>query len=145
MAALRAGAPHIFVLACVNGAGKSSVAGSIIRSGGLNYFNPDRLVVGLATPEHHIARVRARVGAGGHDIPEEMIRKRWESSRQNIINLMPHLAELKVFDNTQEVDPATDTLPQPRLLLHVEHGKIIERDPNPPEWAKPILAAALPK
>jgi len=74
-----------------------------------------------------------------------MIRKRWESSRQNIINLMPHLAELKVFDNTQEVDPATDTLPQPRLLLHVEHGKIIERDPNPPEWAKPILAAALPK
>ena len=34
-------APYIFVLGGVNGAGKSSVAGSYLRRVGLNYFNPD--------------------------------------------------------------------------------------------------------
>jgi predicted ABC-type ATPase len=33
--------------------------------------------VGLSTPELHIARVRARVLRGGHDIPEEKIRERF--------------------------------------------------------------------
>jgi predicted ABC-type ATPase len=33
--------PVIFVLAGVNGAGKSSLGGSFIRKRGLNYFNPD--------------------------------------------------------------------------------------------------------
>ncbi|MEA2414927.1 MAG: hypothetical protein QOI58_1584 [Thermoanaerobaculia bacterium] len=33
--------PRILVLAGVNGAGKSSLGGEIIRRGGLDYFNPD--------------------------------------------------------------------------------------------------------
>src|SRR5690348_3170650 len=33
--------PFIFVLAGVNGAGKSSVGGSILRAQGLAWFNPD--------------------------------------------------------------------------------------------------------
>src|SRR5436309_1472104 len=33
--------PRIFVLAGVNGAGKSSLGGEIIRRSGLDYFNPD--------------------------------------------------------------------------------------------------------
>jgi predicted ABC-type ATPase len=202
--------PRILVLAGVNGAGKSSLGGEIIRRSGLNYFNPDEAArriqattrcsiaeanglaweegkrrleaaingrlnhafestlagrtmpallidasraeievlvwfVGLSSPEQHIARVRARVAAGGHDIPEEMIRKRWHASRRNVVDLMPHLAELQLFDNSAESEG--QTIPEPRLLLRCDHRRIVapafDELQNTPEWAKPIIAAAL--
>src|SRR3954453_1101641 len=202
-------APAIFVLAGVNGAGKSSLLGRLTRAAGSEYFNPDEVArhirdttgctaeeanaqawnegkrnlesaigdrfsysfestlgghtisslladaanagmqvivwfVGLSSPEQHIARVRARVAAGGHDIPEETIRRRWDASRRNVIALMPHLTELRVFDNSVEENPATGTIPEPRLLLHWRHNRILvpsaRKMLNTPEWAKPILA-----
>jgi predicted ABC-type ATPase len=45
--------------------------------------------VGLNGPELHIARVRSMVARGGHDIPEEKIRERYDRSRINLIELMP--------------------------------------------------------
>ena len=205
-------APAIFVIAGVNGAGKSSLGGALVRSAGLAYFNPDEAAgriretiggtqvdanslawqegkrrlesaivekvdhafestlagrtipallieasragidvlvwfVGVSSPEQHIARVRARVAAGGHDIPEALIRRRWNASRSNIIALMPHLTELRVFDNSEEGDPAKGTIPEPRLLLHWRQARVIaptaEEMAQTPEWAKPIVAAAL--
>lgn len=203
--------PRIYVLAGVNGAGKSSVGGATFRSRGADYFNPDEVArdlranrpaltqrevngtawqigrgllerairdrldfafettlggatiprlleqaagsgidlfiwyVGLATPELHIERVAARVRRGGHPIPEEDIRRRWNHSRLNLVRLLPHVRELRVFDNTEEADPAAGEPPKPRLVLHVKEGRII--GPNDlsrtPEWAKPIVAAAL--
>jgi predicted ABC-type ATPase len=205
-------APVIFVLAGVNGAGKSSLGGRLLRGSGQDYFNPDEAArrirdaigctqdeanslaweegkrrleaainarfsyafestlgghtipamlveaasagievliwfVGLSSPEQHIARVRSRVAAGGHDIPEELIRKRWDTSRRNIIALMPHLTELKVFDNSEEGDPAAETIQPPRLLLHWRRNRIVAPGTRAlaitPEWAKPIAAAAM--
>jgi predicted ABC-type ATPase len=205
-------APIIFVLAGVNGAGKSTIGRGLSDRERFNFFNPDesarrmrlenactaeeanslaweegkqRLIaaingrlthsfestlggntmpallleaaragfkvviwfVGLSTPEQHIARVRARVSAGGHDIPEETIRRRWDSSRRHLIALLPHLAELKVFDNSGEGDPQAGTIPEPRLLLHWRGGRIVgpsvRRMRETPEWAKPIVAAAM--
>lgn len=202
----------IFVLAGVNGAGKSSIGGAFLRANNRDYFNPDeaarrvleriggsvndanalawqegkqRLALaietrtsfafestlggntiprllrdaaeagievvvwfaGLSTPEQHIARVRARVASGGHDIPEEMIRQRWDSSRRNVIALMPFLTELRVFDNSREIDPAAGTIPPPTELLQWTHGAIVRPDAEAlamtPEWAKPIVARAL--
>jgi predicted ABC-type ATPase len=204
-------APVIFVLAGVNGAGKSSIGGAQLRQEGLNYFNPDeaagrireaigcsvdeanalawhegkrrlekaiasrsdyafestlggrtipRLLAaaadaghdvmvwfaGLSTPAQHIARVRARVEAGGHDIPEAKITERWNTSRRNLIALMPLLAELKVYDNTREGDPAAGTIPEPILLLHWRRGRIVSPSleilRQTPEWAKAIVARA---
>jgi predicted ABC-type ATPase len=202
--------PRIFVLAGVNGAGKSSVAGANFRRRGKDFFNPDEVAaqiamdsgcsldeanarawtegkerleqairerssftfettlggntipqllqkaadkgfdvrvwfVGLASVEQHMARVRARVASGGHDIPEEKIRERWDGSRRNIIRLMQSLSELRVFDNSAEYDPETGILPAPRLLLHWHSGTIVamSKPDETPEWAKPILAAAL--
>jgi len=202
--------PRILVLAGVNGAGKSSLGGEIIRRGGLDYFNPDEAArristttgctideansiawadgkrrlesaikgrlnhafestlagktipalliqaaregievlvwfVGLSSPEQHIARILTRVAAGGHDIPEQMIRDRWNTSRQNVIALLPHLTELQVFDNS--VDRDQGTIPAPRLLLHWQRGRIVAPSAADlkatPDWAKPIVAAAL--
>jgi predicted ABC-type ATPase len=101
--------------------------------------------VGLSSPEMHIARVRARVARGGHDIPEADIRRRWETGRLNVIRLLPTLAELRVYDNSGDADPHTGVAPVPVLLLHMRRGKIAApRDlSSTPAWAKPLVAAAM--
>jgi predicted ABC-type ATPase len=205
--------PFIFVLAGVNGAGKSSVGGSRVRDYGLEWFNPDayarqlmqehgrkleqanaeawehgrsRLAAaiaekknfafettlgantiarmlseasrthdvvmwfcGLSSPELHIARVAARVKRGGHAIPEKKIRERWDGSRLNVIQLLPHLAHLQVFDNSTEVAPG-EPIPDPILVLEVVNGRLSFPDPNDaatlantPRWAKQIVQAAI--
>jgi predicted ABC-type ATPase len=103
------------------------------------------LYIGLASPELHIARVKARVRAGGHDIPEADIRRRYEHSRLNLIRLLPKLASLRVYDNSAEADPARGRTPEPKLVLHMEKGRIRNPDdlPRTPDWAKPVVAAAL--
>jgi predicted ABC-type ATPase len=204
--------PALLVLAGVNGGGKSSIGGALLRRRNLSYFNPDEAAsrirvllgcstddanafawnegrqllekairdranhafettlggktiplliamaadggfevhvwfVGLATVEQHIARVRARVASGGHDIPEQKIRERWNTAQQNLIFLLPRLTELRVFDNSEERDPKTGMIPPPKLLLHWQRGAVIAPSVSAlettPEWAKPIVAYAL--
>ena len=205
------GGPRIYVLAGVNGAGKSSIGGAAMRVFGGDYYNPDEAArslmnaspgldqaeansqswllgksllerviekrldyafettlgantipallakaasdgigihvwyVGLSSPELHIERVRARVRRGGHDIPEADIRRRYEHSRLNLIQLLPALTALRLFDNSAEADPARGKAPTPTLVLHMERGKL--KGPVDlsltPGWAKPIVAAAL--
>ena len=101
--------------------------------------------VGLSSPELHVARVRARVARGGHDIPEEKIRERYDRSRINLIELMPRLTELRVFDNSFEADPGTGQAPRPTLVLHLAKATIVEMVDltKAPQWAKAILATAV--
>jgi predicted ABC-type ATPase len=111
--------------------------------------------VGLLSADHHIARVKARVAKGGHDIPEVDIRRRFDQSRLQLIQLLPHLTELRVYDNTVEADPQAGMAPQPRLVLHWQGAQRGLGEPgrvaaplqatalaSTPDWAKPIVAAA---
>jgi predicted ABC-type ATPase len=202
---------RLFVLAGVNGAGKSSLGGAAIQASGAEFFNPDmaaarlreqqpglsaeqanglawklgrrgleqaladgltyafettlggasiaRLLLegaragaqvhvwfaGLATPELHLRRIAARVAAGGHDIPEAKVRERFDASRSNLIKLMPHLASLRVYDNSFEADPRAGKRPRPVLLLQMQSGRVVAHAAleSIPAWAKPLLAAAL--
>lgn len=98
--------------------------------------------VGLRTPEDHIRRVQSRVAAGGHDIPEDKIRQRFDDSRLHLIELLPGLRELWVYDNSAPGSPpAVSAL----LVLHMIDGVVVESCPlgDVPEWAKPILVTAL--
>lgn len=101
--------------------------------------------VGLSSPDLHIARVRARVAKGGHDIPEADIRRRWDTGRLNVIRLLPRLTELRVYDNSRDADPDTGAAPVPMLVLHVRNGRLVApRDLSAtPGWAKPLVAAAM--
>ena len=101
--------------------------------------------VGLASADLHVARVQARVRRGGHAIPEARIRQRFDTSRANLVRLLPHLAELRLFDNSEERDPTVGEQPRPRLILHVKNGRIQTASPlaEVPEWAKPIVMAAI--
>ncbi len=100
---------------------------------------------GLDGPALHLERIRRRVAKGGHDIPEADVRRRYDASRLNLIRLLPHLIELRLYDNSAEGDPDAGRTPAPRLLLHWRSGRIVSPREfgATPEWAKPILAAAM--
>ena len=101
--------------------------------------------VGLGSADAHIERVRQRVRAGGHDIPEADIRRRYRHSLINLVKLLHVLTELRVYDNSATADPATGQAPRPVLVLHMERGRIVGPSDltSTPAWAKPIVAAAL--
>jgi predicted ABC-type ATPase len=104
---------------------------------------------GLATPELHIARVQARVAAGGHAIDRERIRQRWTAAPRNLIELMPKLTALRVYDNSVTAAPG-EPIPEPELLIEVRQQVVrqpaaddLEALTALPEWAHPIAEAAL--
>ena len=101
--------------------------------------------VGLESPQLHIARVRARVEKGGHDIPEARIRERYDTSRRNLIDLLPRLSEVRVFDNSTERDPAAGARPEPLRVLHMRDGELRAMCgiADVPGWAKPIVVKAM--
>lgn len=102
---------------------------------------------GLDSPERHLARIRLRVSQGGHDIPEAKVRERCESSIRNLLRLLPHLARLRVYDNSVDALPG-QPIPNPRLLMSMDAGRVLwptDADTlrQTPDWAKPILEVAL--
>ena len=205
--------PVLYVLAGVNGAGKSSIGGHLLTRAGLAWFNPDRFAreliaatgmdqtaanaaawqegmrrldaaiaqgqsfafettlggrsvparllaasrthdvlvwfCGLDSPELHLQRVRQRVAAGGHDIPEAKVRERWHSAIANLIALLPDLAEVRLFDNSTSVAPG-QPVPDPVPVAVIQNGRLVWPASNDaaqlartPDWAKPVLEAAL--
>lgn len=107
------------------------------------------LFCGLASVEQHIERVRLRVANSGHAIPESKIRERWVTSRANLIKLLPQLSRLQIFDNSADAAPGQD-IPDPVLVLEMLEGQVVFPDQDDavalnatPEWARPIVQAAL--
>ena len=104
---------------------------------------------GLDSPERHLARVRVRASRGGHDIPEAKIRERWNASVANLIALLPHLAEVRLFDNSISVAPG-EAVPDPVPVAVIRNGRLVWPASNDaaqlartPDWAKPVLETAL--
>jgi len=103
--------------------------------------------VGLASPELHIRRVAARVVRGGHDIPAELIRKRYDSSRANLISFIGTKAWIRVWDNSAEsADGRPDGAAQ---VFELREAQLVLPRTAPrhadsiPAWARPFLAQAL--
>ena len=61
--------------------------------------------IGTKSVEINCARVKKRVGEGGHDVPEEKIRARYARSMENLPLLADCSDELYVFDNSEEQKP----------------------------------------
>lgn len=206
--------PFVLVLAGVNGAGKSSVLGSMLNDAEIPFFNPDSfakklieeapsytqeeansvawnygfskleeavntgtsfafettlgghsicaklieaatthdvkiLYCGLDSAEAHIHRVQFRVVQGGHDIPEQKIRQRWESSRLNLVKLLPYITDVLVFDNSVTATLGEE-IPEPIKLLEIRQRVLIFPSLDDVQamgaikgWAKPLVMAGL--
>ncbi len=51
-----------------------------------------------------VARVKTRVKAGGHDIPSEIIKRRYSKSLKNLVTLYWNLCDyIVIFDNSKEI------------------------------------------
>ncbi len=60
------------------------------------------IYVRLPSPEHSLARVRRRVAAGGHDIPEEVIRRRFGKSLRYLEDIYkPIVDEWEIWDSLE--------------------------------------------
>ena len=104
---------------------------------------------GLDSPQRHVERVRARVAAGGHDIPESRIRERYPRAIRNLVALLPRLAHLQVYDNSAEARMG-QAIADPVLVLEMHAERVLRPErtdrsalPRTPIWARPIVEAAL--
>jgi predicted ABC-type ATPase len=61
--ARKAQAPRLYVLAGVNGAGKSSIGGATIRASGADYFNPDEAARKLIAANPGLDQTKANAAA----------------------------------------------------------------------------------
>jgi predicted ABC-type ATPase len=102
--------------------------------------------VGLLSVDLHLKRVASRVRKGGHPIPEVDIRKRWIGSHVNLVKLLPHVTNLRVYDNSAEKDPDAGHVPEPKLVLSITNRVIDFPGPDEvkdtPAWAKPMVVTA---
>src|SRR6185503_12714117 len=74
----KARAPRLYALAGVNGAGKSSVGGAMIRASGADYFNPDEAAADIlkANPGASIAEANSAAWFEGKRLLERAIAER---------------------------------------------------------------------
>jgi predicted ABC-type ATPase len=82
--------------------------------------------------EAAVLRVQDRVSKGGHNIPDDTIRRRYERSLQNAADAFRMADKAVVFDNYGAA---------PREIMVVEHGVITWRAENPPDWLVTIRQA----
>ncbi|MBI2355104.1 MAG: zeta toxin family protein [Deltaproteobacteria bacterium] len=72
----------------------------------------------LPSPEFAVARVAERVRMGGHNVPEETIRRRYHAGLKNFFNQYQPLADTwRMYDNSAPGDPC--------LLSYGEHSKVV--------------------
>lgn len=67
-------------------------------------FNVKLIFLSLATAEEAIARVAMRVQQGGHDVPEDVIRRRFASGMRNFLEIYRQRVDYWVWiDNSGPV------------------------------------------
>lgn len=85
------------------------------------------LHVGLDSADLAVARVKERREEGGHDVPEDKIRTRLDRGQPLIRTAVLRATRGMVFDNSKLNEP-------PRRVLVFSEGRLLEVDPNLPEW-----------
>jgi predicted ABC-type ATPase len=84
----------------------------------------------LNNPEWNIHRVSERVAQGGHDVPDEDVRRRYVRSIANAGRLLRIVQEGLVFDNSES---------EPRLIFEMRGGRVLNIANEIPAWAATLL------
>ena len=87
--------PHVIVIAEPNGAGKSTTAPVLLKG-----------TLGVTEFVNAVARVAERVRMGGHDVPEETIRRRYNKGIENFFRLYRPLSDTwRMYNNSVRSGP----------------------------------------
>ena len=79
----------------------------------------------MDNPERSIQRVCERVARGGHDVPEQDVRRRYERSLQNLPDVLRRVHKGVVFENSDD---------RPRKVLETQAGVIVWRADSETAW-----------
>lgn len=87
--------------------------------------------VGVDDPKINIARVKARVKAGGHFIDEETIKRRYQISRENLIQAILLNDETFIYDNSSD---------SPKIQLVISANKTVTKLADKlPQWCEDLV------
>lgn len=87
--------------------------------------------VGVDDPKINIARVKARVKAGGHFIDEETIKRRYQISRENLIQAILLNDETFIYDNSSD---------SPKIQLVISANKTVTKLTDKlPQWCEDLV------
>ncbi|WP_431213850.1 zeta toxin family protein [Puia sp. P3] len=78
---------------------------SLVKAAQHAGYNVTLLFIWLDSPETAIQRVTDRVAAGGHHIPEEIVRRRYHRGIYNLINLYIPVCNSWIIVNNKDVVP----------------------------------------
>jgi predicted ABC-type ATPase len=88
----------------------------------------------VGNPEKNVQRVRARFAQGGHDVPDEDIRRRYERSLANLPAALKLANEAWLYDNAGT---------EPRMVLETRDGVVVWKGDNEPDWVTRTRQALL--
>lgn len=87
--------------------------------------------VGVDDPKINIARVKARVKVGGHFIDEETIKRRYQISRENLIQAILLNDETFIYDNSSD---------SPKIQLVISANKTVTKLTDKlPQWCEDLV------
>jgi predicted ABC-type ATPase len=88
-------------------------------------FIVELVYVCVDNPERSIKRVRERAAKGGHYVPDEDVRRRYERSLQNLPDVLRRAHNAVVYENSGR---------GPRKVLETQAGVIVWRADTKTAW-----------
>ena len=92
-------------------------------------YNVEIYYIGLDTADLAVDRVMKRVEKGGHGIPEDDIRRRYEESLRALKELIPLCDIVRVYDNSEFF----------HIVAFFSNGECLYKAKPLPEWCKKVF------
>lgn len=103
-----------------------------MRYAKVNEFRIDLVYICLDTPERSILRVNERVLQGGHDVPDEDVRRRYWRSLANLPDAVRISDRAVLYDNSGD---------EYRRMLEVRRGVVVRIAAKPLPWVTALRNA----
>lgn len=84
--------------------------------------------IGLDTAEDSIRRIANRVSRGGHDIPSEDVRRRFQNRFESLVRVLPYCDEVIFYDNNNGF----------AAVAEYKNGELRPRGSFCPEWLREL-------
>ena len=82
--------------------------------------------IGVNSADESIKRIKNRVEKGGHDIPEQDVKRRYNKRFEDLANILPYCNEVKLYDNENGFVEKAE----------YRNGELLTKNKDVPEWIK---------
>ncbi|NJL78293.1 MAG: AAA family ATPase [Richelia sp. RM2_1_2] len=89
-------------------------------------FEVSLIYIGVDNVNTNISRVQLRARRGGHNVPPDDIRRRYERSMNNLAKALEIANSSTIYDNSAQAEP--------KEILLLENNQIVQSSNNIPQW-----------